>query len=47
MTNKEQIQQDIAVAFDFVAQIIDHPEVTDNIPEGYVITFIDDEFVYS
>ena len=43
MTNKEQIQRDIAVAFDFVEQIIDHPELTDQIPEGSIITFIDEE----
>ena len=43
MTNKEQIQRDIAVAFDFVEQIIDHPELTDKIPEGSVVTFIDEE----
>ena len=43
MTNKGQIQRDIAVAFDFVEQIIDHPELTDKIPEGSVITFIDKE----
>ena len=43
MTNKEQIQRDIAVAFDFVEQIIDHPELIDQIPEGSSITFIDEE----
>ena len=43
MSNKEQIQRDIAVAFDFVEQIIDNPELTDKIPEGSVITFIDEE----
>lgn len=43
MTNKEQIQRDIAVAFDFVEQIIDHPELIDKIPEGSVVTFIDEE----
>jgi hypothetical protein len=29
MTNKEQIQRDIAVAFDFIEQIIDNPELTE------------------
>jgi hypothetical protein len=43
MTNKEQIQRDIAVAFDFVDQIIDHPELIDKIPDGSVVTFIDEE----
>lgn len=43
MKNKEQIQRDLAVAFDFIEQIIDHPELTDQIPEGSAITFIDKE----
>jgi len=43
MTNKEQIQRDMAVAFDFIEQIIDHPELTDQIPEGSAINFIDEE----
>ena len=42
MTNKEQIKRDIAVAFDFVEQIIDHPELIDKIPEGSVVTFLDE-----
>jgi len=43
MTNKEQVQRDIAVAFDFIEQIIDNPELTDKIPEGSAINFIDEE----
>jgi hypothetical protein len=42
MTNKEQIQQDLAVAFDFVEQILDHPELTNEIPEGSSITFVNE-----
>jgi len=43
MTNKEQIQLDIGVDFDFIEQIIDNPELTEKIPEGSAISFIDDE----
>ncbi len=43
MKNKEQIQKDIAVAFDFIEQIINNPEMTDKIPEGSTINFIDEE----
>ena len=43
MTNKEQIQRDIAVAFDFVEQIINNPGLTDKIPDGSAVTFIDEE----
>jgi hypothetical protein len=45
MTNKEQIQRDIAIAFDFVEQIIDSPDILDKIPDGTSITFLDDENV--
>ena len=43
MTNKEQIQRDIAVAFDFIEQIIDNPDLVERIPEGSAISLIDDE----
>ena len=43
MTNREQIQRDIAVAFDFIAQIIDDPDLTEKIPDGSVVHFIDNE----
>ncbi|MBW6534521.1 MAG: hypothetical protein K0B11_05900 [Mariniphaga sp.] len=43
MKNKEQIQRDIAVAFDFIEQIIENPGLTEQIPEGSAISFIDDE----
>jgi hypothetical protein len=43
MTNKEQIQRDMAVAFDFVEQIIENPDIIDKIPEGSAVTFLDEE----
>jgi len=43
MTNREQIHRDIAIAFDFVEQIIENPDILDKIPEGTAITFLDDE----
>lgn len=43
MTNKEHIQRDIVLAFDFVEQILDNPDMTDKIPEGSVVSFINDE----
>ncbi|MCX6327707.1 MAG: hypothetical protein NT144_13820 [Bacteroidia bacterium] len=45
MTNKEQIQRDIAIAFDFVEQIIDTPDILDKIPDGTSVTFLDSENV--
>jgi len=40
---KEQIRREITVAFDFIEQIIDNPDLTEKIPEGSAISFIDDE----
>ena len=45
MSNKEQIQRDIAIAFDFVEQIIDNPDLLNKIPDGAEITFLDNENV--
>lgn len=45
MTNKEQIQRDISIAFDFVEQIIDNPDILDKIPDGTEVTFLDGENV--
>lgn len=42
MTNKEQIQRDLAVAFDFIGQVLDNPELLDKIPEGSAITFLNE-----
>jgi hypothetical protein len=41
MTNKEQIQRDIAIAFDFVEQIVDSPDILEKIPDGTSVTFLD------
>ena len=45
MTNREQIQHDIVIAFDFAEQIIDNPGLLDKIPEGASVTFLDDDNV--
>ncbi len=43
MTNKEQIQRDMAVAFDFIEHIVDHPAQADHIPQGAAISFLNQE----
>jgi len=43
MTNKELIQRDIAVVFDFAEQIIDNPDLLDKIPDGAAISFLNEE----
>ncbi len=43
MTNKEQIKRDIAVAFDFIEQLIDNPNLLEKIPDNSAVSFIDSE----
>jgi len=42
MNNKEHIKKDLVVAFDFVGQILENPELLNEIPDGTEIKFLDD-----
>lgn len=42
MKNKELVQKNISLSFDFIEQIIDNPELLVKIPEGSVITFVNE-----
>lgn len=44
MTNKEKIQRDIELTFDFVRQIIDNPTLADQLPDKCEIDFIYKDF---
>ena len=41
MTNNEKIQRDLAIGLDFVENIIQNPELLDDIPDGATISFLD------
>jgi len=43
MKNNEQIQKDLAIACDFLEQIIANPSILDKIPYGCSISFLDNE----
>ena len=43
MSNKEQIRKDLAVACDFIEQIISDPTILDKIPNEAAISFLDSE----
>lgn len=45
MTNREQTKRDIVVALDFAGQILENPDLLEDIPKGASITFLDDENV--
>ena len=44
MSNKETVEREIGLTFDFIRQIIKDPSILDNIPDGAIIEFIDDDF---
>ena len=41
MTNKEQINRNIGLAFDFVRHLISKPEDADKLPEEFELEFIE------
>jgi len=44
MTNKEKIQKDIELTFDFIRQIIDNPGFAKQLPDKCEIDFIEKNF---
>ena len=44
MTKKEYADRNIGMSFDFIKQIIDHPEIAGSIPDGAELDFIDKDF---
>lgn len=41
MTKKEYINRNIGLTFDFIHQVVGHPEILDSIPNGAELDFID------
>ena len=40
MTKREYAEKNIGMTFDFVKQIIEHPEILDTMPDGAEVDFI-------
>ena len=45
MTKKEYIERNIGMTFDFIKQLIDHPEAIESIPDGAELDFIDKDML--
>jgi len=45
MSEKHHIERDIALVFDFLRYVVDHPEMIDEIPDGAEIEFIGSDIV--
>ncbi len=44
MTNKEKINRNIGLTFDFVKFLIDNPEKAENLPDDFELEFIEKDF---
>ena len=45
MNEKHRTERDIALTFDFLRYVVDHPEIIDDIPDGAEIEFIGSDIV--
>ena len=44
MTNKETIERNIGLTFDFVHYLMENPEVVDSLPDYFELEFIEKDF---
>jgi hypothetical protein len=44
MTNKETIERNIGLTFDFVNYLIDNPSTAENLPNNFKLEFIEKDF---
>lgn len=44
MTNKETIERNIGLTFDFVNHLMDNPTVVENLPEEFNLEFVEKDF---
>jgi hypothetical protein len=44
MTNKETVNRNIGLAFDFLREVISKPQLLDQIPDNSVIEFVEKDF---
>ncbi|MGV8094853.1 MAG: hypothetical protein AB2L24_23625 [Mangrovibacterium sp.] len=44
MTNKETVERNIGLTFDFVDHLIDNPDHAENLPDNFTLEFIEKDF---
>jgi len=44
MTNKETVERNIGLTFDFVNELIENPDLTENLPDDFKLEFIEKDF---
>ncbi len=45
MSEKNRVERDIALVFDFLRYAVDHPEILNDIPDGAEVEFIGSDIV--
>ena len=44
MTNKETIERNIGLTYDFVHYLMDNPSIAENLPDDFKLEFIEKDF---
>lgn len=44
MTNKETVERNIGLTFDFVNYLVDNPNVAENLPDEFKLEFVEKDF---
>ena len=44
MTNKELVERNIGLTFDFVEYLIDNPNEIENLPDNFILEFVEKDF---
>jgi hypothetical protein len=44
MTNKETVERNIGLTFDFVEYLVDNPGAIDNLPDKFDLEFVEKDF---
>ena len=44
MTNKETVERNIGLTFDYVHYLIDNPSAMENLPKKFKLTFLEKDF---
>jgi len=44
MTNKETVERNIGLTFDFVNYLVDNPSIAENFPDKFKLEFVEKDF---
>ena len=44
MTNKEKVERNIGLTFDFVTFLVENPKKIENLPDNFILEFVEKDF---